>query len=180
MDWTLSELEKAEYIRLLSKELVTLRAKACIPQEELAKAVGISRQTYGAIERNDKEMSWNTYLALLFFFDKNHRTHQLLKQTGAFPDELITHINNGDSTSKTDLDEIAGFPMMEILEGLDEQGLHAVKTLLMVEYARCKKIPGDVVVKSFDGRTFQRKITNDDFEIANAVKKIKEKRKRRE
>lgn len=74
IDWRLSKEEKKSYIKLLTDDLVTLRAKAGIPQDELSRIIGVSRQTYGAIERKDKEMSWNTYLTLLFFFDYNKYT----------------------------------------------------------------------------------------------------------
>lgn len=177
LDWNLTTEEKAGYIKLLEKELTTLRARAGISQEELSKIVGISRQTYGAIERRDKEMSWGTYLALLFFFDQNKQTHQLLRQTGVFPNKLIEHMNNGALVSETADDD---FPLQEMLDGLDDQGMHSIKTLLMVEYARCKNIPGDVVIKSFNGQHFADDITEDDKEISAAIKKIKEKRKKRE
>ena len=66
--WTLSEDSKNKYIEKLSDELITLRAKAGIQQEEIARMIGVSRQTYGEIERKSKKMSWGTYLSLLFFF----------------------------------------------------------------------------------------------------------------
>lgn len=47
----------------------------------------------------------------------------------------------------------------------------------MIEYARCKQMPGDAVIKSFDGKTFAEDITENQEEIAMAIKKIKEKRK---
>ena len=175
-DWRLSEEEKKSYIKQLTDDLVTLRAKAGIPQEELSRIIGVSRQTYGAIERKDKEMSWNTYLALLFFFDHNNNTHQLLRQMGTFPERLISHINNGEQDGTVDVSGLGEFPIQEILDSLDEQGVHSVKTLLMVEYARCKQMPGDAVIKSFDGRTFSEDITEDQEEIAKAIRKIKEKR----
>lgn len=177
LDWNLSVEEKAEYIRRLTNELVTLRAKAGIPQDELSRIVGISRQTYGAIERKDKDMSWGTYLGLLFFFDQNKQTHQLLRQTGVFPDELILHFNNGESSGDAISEDGINFPVKEMLDSLDDQGIHAVKTLLMVEYARCKGLPGDVVIKSFDGQSFSDDITSNQKEVSAAVKKIKEKRK---
>ncbi len=177
IDWRLPEEEKKNYIELLAGELVTLRAKAGIPQEELARIIGVSRQTYGAIERKDKEMSWNTYLALLFFFDQNRNTHQLLRQMGMFPEGLISHINNGELSTAVEITGLGEFPIQEILDSLDEQGIHSVKTLLMVEYARCKQIPGDAVIKSFDGKAFAEDITENQEEIALAIKRIKENRK---
>lgn len=176
IDWRISEEEKKTYIKMLSDELVTLRAKAGIPQDELSKIIGVSRQTYGAIERKDKEMSWSTYLALLFFFDQNKNTHQLLRQLGAFPEKLISHINNGEADASVEISGLGEFPIQEIIDSLDEQGVHSIKTLLMVEYARCKQMPGDAVIKSFDGRAFTEDITEDQEEIAKAIRKIKEKR----
>ena len=76
-EWTLTEEEKDKYIDKLTEELITLRAKAGIQQEEIARMIGVSRQTYGEIERKSKKMSWSTFLSLLFFFDQNKATHQL-------------------------------------------------------------------------------------------------------
>lgn len=180
IDWRLSEEEKRGYIDLLANELITLRAKAGIPQEELAKIIGVSRQTYGAIERKDKEMSWNTYLALIFFFDQNKNTHQLLRQMGTFPDGLVLHINNGDISTDEEITGLGEFPIQEIINSLDEQGIHSVKTLLMVEYARCKQIPGDAVIKSFDGRTFCEDNASDQKDVVLSIRKIREKRIRGE
>ena len=58
--WTLTSAEKEKYISALTPELVVLRTKAEISQEELAELIGISRQTYGAIERKVRQMSWST------------------------------------------------------------------------------------------------------------------------
>ena len=68
---SLTEKEKKAYIEALAPQLPLLRAKAGISQEELSIVVGISRQTYGAIERKTKKMSWSTYMALILFFDYN-------------------------------------------------------------------------------------------------------------
>ena len=57
-NWSLSTEEKNRLIAALSPELATLRTKAEISQEELAELIGISRQTYGTIERGTREMSW--------------------------------------------------------------------------------------------------------------------------
>ena len=50
-NWLLTEEEKDKFISALTPELVLLRTKAEISQEELASLIGVSRQTYGAIER---------------------------------------------------------------------------------------------------------------------------------
>ena len=85
----LSEEEKYALIEKLTPELALLRAKAEISQEEIANIIGTSRQTYGAIERKSRKMSWNTYLSLVWFYDYNRKTHKMIRNMSAFPHELI-------------------------------------------------------------------------------------------
>ena len=59
-----------------------------------------------------------------------------------------------------------------ILNHLDEQAIHAIETVIMVEYARCNKLPGDVVVKAFDGKRLSQ-ISDNDVRITTALKNIK-------
>ena len=35
---------------------------------------------------------------------------------------------------------------------LDEQALHAIEAVIMIEYARCNNMTGDAVLKAFDGK----------------------------
>lgn len=175
-EWTLTEEEKDKYIDKLTEELITLRAKAGIQQEEIARMIGVSRQTYGEIERKSKRMSWSTFLSLLFFFDQNKATHQLLRQTDVFTDELLSLMNNGKVIDESEMDSLAGFPVKDILNSLDEQGLQSVRTVMMIEYARCKNMSGDAVIKSFDGRRFDGELTKDEIQAASALKRIREKR----
>lgn len=65
--WKIDKSYKDTCIELLYENLVSLRAKADITQAEIANLVGISRQTYYAIETGQRTMSWNTYLSLLLF-----------------------------------------------------------------------------------------------------------------
>ena len=44
--WNITEDEKRKYINALAEELPSLRAKVGVPQDELAKIIGVSRQTY--------------------------------------------------------------------------------------------------------------------------------------
>ena len=90
---TITEEEKSTFINALTNELPALRAKAGVPQDELAKIIGISRQTYGAIERKTRKMSWNVYLALILFFDYTKSTHDMLRHLSAFPDDLVDKFN---------------------------------------------------------------------------------------
>lgn len=71
---------------------------------------------------------------------------------------------------------MAGFPVKDTLNSLDEQGLQSVRTVMMIEYARCKNMSDDAVIKSFDGRRFDGELTKDDIQAASALKRIREKR----
>lgn len=87
--WNIDKQYKENYIEIMVENLIALRAKAGITQEELANLVGVSRQTYYAIETNRRALSWNTYLSLLLFFDTNINTHVMLRDLNAYPVDLM-------------------------------------------------------------------------------------------
>ena len=174
----LSEDEKEKLISSLTEELGTLRTKAGLSQEELASLIGVSRQTYGSIERKIRSMTWNMYLSLILFFDYNQKTHDLIRTSGVFPYDIIKQFNNGSSALDIDVNSLFDDSMQPLLEKLDEQALRSIKTLIMVEYARCTETSCEIVIKSFDGRTFNFN-KNSNLQAAVALKEIKERRKRR-
>lgn len=75
----ISEQEKLNLIQSLSKLLPALKATIGISQEKIAKYIGVSRQTYCALEIGKRQMSWNTFLSLFLFFISNSETNNLLK-----------------------------------------------------------------------------------------------------
>lgn len=93
--WLLTDEEKDSFIAMLTPNLTVLRTKAEISQEELSNLIGISRQTYNAIERKVRRMAWSTYLSLVLFYDHNQKTHKMIRQLSIFPQELIVRFNDG-------------------------------------------------------------------------------------
>ena len=91
--WLVSPDYKESYIEVLTENLLPLRSKADITQEELASMIGISRQTYYAIETGRRSMSWSTYLSLLLFFDTNVETHSMLRDLNAYPTDLFIRMS---------------------------------------------------------------------------------------
>ena len=87
--WLLTDAEKDNYTATLVSNLYSLRTRAEISQEELANFLGITRQTYCAIERKRRRMSWCTYLSLVLFFDQNEKTHKMLRMFSLFPMKSI-------------------------------------------------------------------------------------------
>lgn len=55
--WFLTDEEKDKFIATLTPNLTILRTSAEISQEELANLIGVSRQTYSAIERKVRKMA---------------------------------------------------------------------------------------------------------------------------
>ena len=83
-------------------------------------------------------------------------------------------MNEGKSPDQTLLGQSAD-ELNEILKELDDQARHAIKTMLLVEYARCKKISSDAVIKAFDG--FDLMGIGTDYAAEQALKNIRSKRK---
>ncbi len=83
---------RKELIQELTTFLPVLRASIGISQGELAELVGISRQTYGAIESKRRDMSWNTFLSLVLFFTTNHDSSQLIMAKGDFMKRVYDNI----------------------------------------------------------------------------------------
>ena len=115
----LSEEEKYELIEKLTPELTLIRAKAEISKEEIANIIGTSRQTYGAIERKARKMSWNTYLSLILFYDYNKKTHKMIRNISAFPHELIKRFNEGEEPTDFELNMLFKADTKNIIDSLD-------------------------------------------------------------
>ncbi len=171
--WLLTDAEKNSFIATLTPHLAILRAKAEISQEEIANLIGVSRQTYGAIERGIRVMSWNTYLSLVLFYDHNQKTHQLMRQLSLFPTELVVRFNEGTDFSSFEMSSLLGNKTQDIVEHLDEQALQKIRQTVMLEYARCTKLPSDAVIKSFNGSNCMfTTATERDIKALNAIKAI--------
>ena len=170
--WMLSDAEKNEFIATLTPNLPALRTQAEISQEELANLLGISRQTYSAIERKLRKMSWSTYLSLILFFDYNQKTHPMLRALNIFPKELILRLNDGVDYSAFDFSKFLGTQSQEIIDHLDDQAKQTLLSIVMMEYARCTQLPSDAIIKSFGGIAYVP-VSAKDYAAAQALRAIK-------
>lgn len=146
--WLLTDEEKDKFIATLTPNLTILRTSTEISQEELANLIGVSRQTYSAIERKVRKMAWSTYLSLVLFYDHNRKTHKLIRQLSIFPIELVIRFNDGVDYSDFEISSFLGNKSEEIIEHLDDQAKGAIRAMVMMEYARCNSITNDAVIKS--------------------------------
>ena len=90
------EIDKHRYLQAMAENLPVLRAKLGLTQSELADIIGVSRQTIATAETGAREMSWSTFISLLFLFRHNEPTNALLPILGIFTPELSSMFNAAD------------------------------------------------------------------------------------
>ena len=83
-----NKINKDKLIRNMTDNLPMLRTRLGLTQEELANKIGVSRSTILAIENNQREMTWNTFLSLMLLFTKNETTNKLLKVLDIYTEEF--------------------------------------------------------------------------------------------
>ena len=146
----LNERDRDRLITSLVEELPVLRTKLGLSQDELAGILDISRQTYSYMETKRRKMSWSVYLALIMLFDNNSQTHDFLRKSGLFPEIIFS--NAGTDTDDLIASTLSTLASKDIRSRLDEKAIHAIETVIMVEYARCNNMSSDVVIKAFEGK----------------------------
>lgn len=147
---SISESMKAELISRMTDELIFLRTKLGLSQDELSSLIGISRQTYSTLETKKRFMSWGTYLSLVFVFDNHEQTRDIIRENKIFPYRIFDKTESV-LQEKQSMD-ISMLLSEDIKDKLDEQAMHTIRTVVMLEYARCNKLSGEEVIKEFNGR----------------------------
>lgn len=92
----LGESQQNLYMARMAENLVILRKKLKLTQADLAKRVGISRQTVMDIENRKRPMTWNVFMSLFGLFRENKDTSSLLVFYSISTDELSKFITNSD------------------------------------------------------------------------------------
>lgn len=88
-------------IKTLKNELPVLRARMGLSQESLSEKIGISRQTYSAIETGKRKMTWTVFWALVGVFMQNEQTCLMLKQVPGFSESINQILNDSNDTNKS-------------------------------------------------------------------------------
>lgn len=83
-------IEKKNILKDFTTALPILRAALGISQAEVAEKIGISRQTYCALEQKKRDMSWNTFLSLFILFYANDASRKVM----LLRKELIYEVKN--------------------------------------------------------------------------------------
>lgn len=95
----LTNKDKDILINKLIDNLPVLRAKLRVSQKEVSTIIGISRQTYSAMETRKRKMSWNTFLSLMFYFIVNEETAKMMDTMGILTVELNDFLTKSSKTS---------------------------------------------------------------------------------
>lgn len=90
----LDESQKNLYMARMAENLVILRKKLNLTQVDLAKRVGVSRQTLMDIENRKRSMTWNVFMSLYGLFRENEATNSLLVFYSISTDELSRFFTN--------------------------------------------------------------------------------------
>jgi len=91
------DIKKDELIARMTDNLKVLRNKLSFTQEELAGKIGISRQTLVNIENKKRDMSWNTFVALITVFRAENSTNDLLNHFGIYTENLNRYLVSRES-----------------------------------------------------------------------------------
>lgn len=86
----MKEIEKKNILNDFTTALPILRASLGISQAEVADKIGISRQTYCALEQKKRDLSWNTFLSLFILFYANDASRKVM----LLRKELIYEVKN--------------------------------------------------------------------------------------
>lgn len=89
-------LNREKLLEIMTDNLPALRAMIGLSQDDISNIIGISRQTYCAIETHKRKMSWNTFMSLLFLFWYNEKTKMLVSAIDVFPKELQATLQRGN------------------------------------------------------------------------------------
>lgn len=76
--------KRMELINTMVTELPVLRARIGASQADISEKIGISRQTYNAIENGKKKLNWTVFLVLFAVFSSDERTLKMLDSMEVF------------------------------------------------------------------------------------------------
>lgn len=84
--------KQEEYIEKMVKHLPVLRTSIRITQKDLAKKIGVTRQSMMLIETRRRPLQWSTYLALVFVFQQFDDTKILLDSLEIYDAQLLRQL----------------------------------------------------------------------------------------
>lgn len=86
---------KEQIVQIMKEWLPVLRCSVNTTQADLCSAIGISRQTYSAIESGKKEMTWTVFLGLFLYFIANSRSRTLIRKKENYVASVFYYLGAG-------------------------------------------------------------------------------------
>lgn len=86
---------KEQIVQIMKEWLPVLRSSVNTTQADLCSAIGISRQTYSAIESGKKEMTWTVFLGLFLYFIANSRSRTLIRKKENYVASVFYYLGAG-------------------------------------------------------------------------------------
>ena len=90
--------QKNVLMNAMATNLSILRSKLNLSQEELAKLLGLTRQTVSSFESGQRKMTWSVFLASVLIFFRNEPTKKLLVAFNIYTPELNDYLNISKKT----------------------------------------------------------------------------------
>lgn len=173
--WNISEETKEIYIKKMTQELQKFRIMLGLSQSDIANLVGISRQTYSAIETKKREMSWSTYLTLATLFSSNETTSHTFFELNIFPNSMAEGLQDYPKSDEPKIPLFCGTSnnAVKMIRSLDEKGIHALETVLLLEYARCTNQSGEAIIRSYNGNSLSLDSTREQLSAYDALMRIR-------
>lgn len=81
-----------ECVNLITSEMPILRDKIGITQQELAKFIGISRQSVIEIEHKNRKITKSILISIITFFSFRQETAKILYEKGLYENEFVNVI----------------------------------------------------------------------------------------
>ncbi|MBQ9082407.1 MAG: helix-turn-helix domain-containing protein [Clostridia bacterium] len=88
------DIKKTLCIQQLTEELPVLRARLGLSQEEVAERIGMTRQSYNAIESGRRPMLWSTCISLVTLF-ACHRKTRAMMEASSYCVEILNEVMCG-------------------------------------------------------------------------------------
>lgn len=96
--YLISDEKKKIYAKRMAENLPMLRKKLGLSQTDIGKLIGVSRQAISSFENKARVMPWQNFISLLFVFNENPGTQQLLPVLGIYTAELMGIFRTTDLT----------------------------------------------------------------------------------
>ncbi len=81
-------IDKEWLCREMAIDLKPLRLLIGVSSAEMSAVLGLPEAEYKRMETGDRNITWNEYMALLFFFRCNDKTETVIEALGLYPDIL--------------------------------------------------------------------------------------------